>query len=496
MKKTKLWVRVLAVALAALIVGGAVVSILVSTAGAEETVNDACEMEITYLQEEQALHIRQRLVFHNRTDGPLDRVLFQAAANAFRRQSALPYEAGDWGDVFPSGYLPSGMDLVEVRVDGTPADYGFQGENETALRVACQLAPGAQAAFEFDYYLLLTQCSAFCGLGDTDVRLSGFCFLPGIPAGGDFVLRQPLGFTRFVETAATDFAVTLSLPEGCIPGGTGAARAEAGEEGETLWRIEAKGVRDFALSFSRRWRETTAVADSGVTLRWLGTGRSGGNVLRLARQALELYEEWLGPFPYEGFDILQSDIAPSALSFPGCLWLPEAALSDEVALKQTLWSALAGQYIGQAAWTEPVADAWLSEAPCSYLALLCEEELNGYEAFLTQLNRVVLDSLNITLPGGLRVSSSADLFLREEYELIVVGRGTVVMHEMRQAVGREAFLDAMRRFYEMGLGRDVLTELDLARAFDEAAGGSWEPYLTGWLFGVEEYLQQRVEWYE
>ena len=496
MKKTKLWVRVLAIVLAVLIVGGAIFSIVVSMAEAEAPRNDACEMEITFLEQEQALHIRQRLVFHNRTQAALDRVIFQAAANAFRRQGALPYEAADWDEVFPSGYLPSGIDLREVLVDGAPADYGFQGENETALRVACDLAPGESAAFEFEYYLLLTKCGAFCGMGDTEVRLSGFCLLPGVPAKGDFVLRQPLAFTRFVETSATDFSVALALPEGWLPAGTGEALKEAGEGGAALWRISAAGVRDFALSFSRRWRETSVTTGSGVTLRLLRAGRGGEDALALAEEAVGLYERWLGPFPWREFDIVESDVAPEALSFPGAVWLPGDVFSEESALKRRLRAALAQQYIGQAAWTEPVSDAWLSDAPCTYLALLCEEELNGREAFLKQLNEVVLDSLNITLPGGLRITSSADLFLRGEYELIVIGRGTVVMHEMREAVGREAFIEAMRIFSETGRGRDVLTELDLAGAFDEAAGGSWEKFLTDWLFGVEDYLDQRVEWYE
>ena len=179
--RNKKAVQIIALVLVVLLVGGTVIGALFA-ALAEENPPARNEYQITmeYLEDEQALHIGQRLVYINDSQDRLDRVVFYAAPNMFRRESALMYESDDLDAVFPTGYAPGGIDLRAVRVDGAAADYGFQGTEELYLRVACDLGPGEAATFDFDYYLLVTACNAFIGAGETDVRLGAFCFIPGV----------------------------------------------------------------------------------------------------------------------------------------------------------------------------------------------------------------------------------------------------------------------------------------------------------------------------
>ena len=57
-------------------------------------------------------------------------------------------------------------------------------------------------------------------------------------------------------------------------------------------------------------------------------------------------------------------------------------------------------------------------------------------------------------------------------------------------------LEGLKRFYEKGLMTDVLGEYDLVDALDSASGGSWEAFLTDWLFNIDEYQRQNIEWME
>ena len=178
--------RILAISLVAVLVGGIVLPTLVS-AFAEESapVRDSYEMNIEYMEDEQALHITQRLVYNNHSDAHLDRVIFYAAGNMFRRESALMYENTVIESIFPEGYAPAGIDLQSVTVNGQDADWGYMGTDEIDLRVSCSLAPGEACVFEFDYYLLLSRSRAMLGEYDTDVRLSAFYFIPGLCFDGE-----------------------------------------------------------------------------------------------------------------------------------------------------------------------------------------------------------------------------------------------------------------------------------------------------------------------
>lgn len=203
--RNKKLIRILAIVLAVLLVGGVVFSALFSALSEEQTeVASVPRSQVTlsmeYLEEQQALHITQRLLYTNPSNHLLASVTFYCAGNMFRRESALAYEPDDLETVFFDGYAPAGVDLVDVRCNGKPTEFGIRGEDELYLRADCALAPGAQCEFEFDYYLLLMRCGAFQGVGDTDARLSAFYFAPGVydPANGDFILKAPLAHTRWL----------------------------------------------------------------------------------------------------------------------------------------------------------------------------------------------------------------------------------------------------------------------------------------------------------
>lgn len=491
-------VRLLAIILVVLLIGSTVLSVLV-TAFAEESapVRDSYEMHIEYMEDEQALHITQRLVYHNNTDADLDRVIFYAAGNMFRRESALMYENNVIESVFPEGYAVSGIDLQSVAVNGQDADWGYMGTEEIDLRVSCSLSPGEACTFEFDYYLLLSRNCAMIGEYDTGVRLSAFYFIPGLCFDGEFYTYSPVQFTRWVSTNAADYSVALTIPDQYLPAATGSETLISTENHISTWQLEAQNVREFALSFGKRYRETMAQTESGVTIRALSNNRSGAaHALNYAAKIISLYESWLGTFPLSQIDLVQSDYPVSALNFPGTIWLPSDILADSDSLEAALRFCLAQQFIGFAAYAEPVQDAWLSDVPCAYLSLLAVEELKGYNAFLTALNDQVLTSLNMTVPGGLYITAAANLFNAEDYDIVVLNRGTVVMHELRVAMGREAFIKGLRRFYEKGLSMDLLGEYDFVGAFDEVTGGNWEDFITEWLFNVDDYIGQEITFYE
>ena len=250
-------IRIIALILVALMVITTVFSV-VYTAAAEESApaQNSYELNIDYMEDEQALQITQRLVYHYRGNFETDRVLFYAVGNMLRRESALVYESDVLPSLFPKGYAPAGIDLQAVRVNGNEAEWAYQGKEEMGLRVACDLVPGESCTFEFDYFLLLSENNTPLGKGETDVRLSAFCFAPGMPDAQyeDFFLNAPLQHTRWLWTPAADYRVLLTLPEQYLPAATGTETLLATENGSSTWLLESENTRDFAISFGKRYR--------------------------------------------------------------------------------------------------------------------------------------------------------------------------------------------------------------------------------------------------
>ena len=491
-------VRIIALILALLLVGGVIVGALFAAMAEapQEYERDRYTLSMEYLEEEQALHVTQRLFYVNRTGRRLDRVIFYAAPNMLRRQSALIYEADVLERVLPEGYTPGGIDLRSVAVNDIDADYGFQGEDELYLRVACDLEPGKHAAFEFDYYLLLTRCGAFTGVSDTDVRLGAFYFVPGVydVAVDGFVLKKPLAFTRWLYSDAADYEVDLTVGDArnlavaCVGR---VVSADDNGDGKT-WHMAAENVHEFALCFGRRYRAVERITESGITVWVLSRDRGADSLARRAVKAIEQCEAWFGAFPFQELTLAQSECGPGALNYPGLTLLPEEWMNsaDDLCLR----FCVAQQYYGLSAYVEPSADAWLSDSVSNYTAYLLLEAEKGQGAFLKAVNRDWVSALQITIPGGLNVTSDAELLTAQNYDILILKRGAVVLHELRQAMGLDALLDGLRRFYELGQSGRTLTEMDLVHCMDEATGGSWEDFLTDWAFNVGEYVNQTIDW--
>ena len=489
MKHNKRIVRIIAIVLAVLLVGSVIVGALFAALAEETPARDRYTLSMEYLEQEQALHIEQRLVYYNRTGDTLDRVVFYAAPNMLRRESAIMYENDDLDAVFPGGYAPGGIDLRDVRVDGAAADYGFQGTEELYLRVACDLAPGESAAFEFDYYLLLTNCNAFVGVGAEDVRLGAFCFIPGVydAAYREFTVKKPLPFTRWLYADAADYEVTLKLPEGYAVAATGTVSGGI---------ITVENAREFALSFGKRWRVVERTTDSGIKVRVFSGRRDAGKVADMAVRAIGHCEDWFGPYPMKKLDIAQSDYPLGTLNYPGLILVSNALMEDGDGLEMALRFCVAQQIFGMSAYVEPSADAWLSDSVCNYLSYLMLEADSGHDAFLRAINRDWVNDLQLTVPGGLHVTSDASLFNGKDYAIVVLTRGAVVFHELREAMGLDGLLAGLAVFARMGGDGHTLTEMDLVRAMDEATGGDWEDFLTDWVFNVGDYVEQQIDFYD
>lgn len=492
-------VRIIAIVLAVLLAGSALVSALISIAYAEEAAapnHQTITME--YLENEQALRISQRLVYTNVSGVHLDRVMFYAPANLLRRQAAMVYASGDIAAAYPGGYTPGGIDLSSVQVNGNQAEYGFQGDTEMYLRVACDLGSGETCEFAFEYYLLLGANRAFCGIDETDLRLSNFCFVPASvdKSRGEFILNSPLPFTEYIETPAADYDVSIVLPDSMQLAATGVEQASEIEKGICIWNISAKKVYDFALNFGK-YHEVSTESASGTTLRCLTADKSSAKrVLSIAQEALSACESWFGALPFKQIDLVQSGSADPFRVHSGAIWINESLLAkkNEDALTYALRFGIAKQYFGMRARARVSSDAWLSDSVCEYITYLLLEESKGHEAYLKALNENLVASLQLTVPGGLVVSSDAALFSPYEYEIVILDRGAAVFHELRTAMGLDEIIAGFRNFYEMGLNKDILTEMDLVSAMDAASGGSWEKFLTDWVFNIGEYVNQTIEW--
>jgi hypothetical protein len=489
-------VRAIALLLAALMVLGVLVSVMLTTAYAEGL--DRCDLQLTMLEDLGAVGVTQTLTLTNRTAGPLDQMVFQLAANALRRQSTAPYESETMFDAYPDGFAAGGVELHRVAFNGRDAGWGVQGTDEAVLRVDCSLAPGESGTFEFGYEVLLPGCLGALGTGEIGWRLTGFYPLPAVWDGEGFTVERVSPVGDSLLALPMDYHVSVNLPETWQVATGGAVWTEPAGQGRANATVSVENARFFALALSRKYSRVQVVSASGVRVEGFANDRAAAaRAAAAAARAVDVYSELFGPYPRRTLAAAQGDLLDS-LSQAGLILLPERlfSLSARSELEYQVALTTAKQWFSEAVGFNPAEEPWLGESLSAYAALLYYEKTYGHDRYLKELNSRVVPSLQLTIPGGVTVSSEALAFgTVADYQAVVRGRGAAVMHELRALLGAEVLYDGMARYVRQNAGH-IATGADFAAALGEASGRDVENLLAELLLNIGDYVGQDVGWYE
>ncbi|MEG0146795.1 MAG: hypothetical protein RR739_12090, partial [Clostridia bacterium] len=252
--RKKLMIRLIAIVLVALLIGGVIFSSIITLAYADE-LDGKTDLTMTVDEAIGGAYVRQQTAYVNRTGAPLTQVRFSINLNALRRAETTPVEPQDFSDAYPAGFTPGGVELFEVMVDGVPANWGVQGEDEAVVRVDCDIAPGACAQFSFGYELLLPKARTFSGIDEMGWRLAFFYFQPvhyeqALEQFSSIALT-PVGSAMYFDPQSVTLA--LDVPDTYLVASGGAQEVSGGAIGRKVITIKWKDARDVALALSRRY---------------------------------------------------------------------------------------------------------------------------------------------------------------------------------------------------------------------------------------------------
>ncbi len=500
-KQKQVWVRIIAGILAGLLLLGV---LLTSAAGyaqeTQSTSRDRYEIHMDVLLDEQVVRITQNTYYTNRTGGALSGMMFSVYANILRRQSASPVESDLLNDAFPEGYAPGGVDFMSIRVNGEKVQWGIRGEQELFVRVECDLEENETALFTFEYYLLLPTCSLALGAGDLTWRLVNFYPIAAVwdEYAQEFVLNGYTAMGEPVYSESADYYVTLSLPETYALAAPGEVSA-VNENGTVSYEIEARNIRSLALLLSRKMILRTAQTESGTELEvWANTASAANTMLSEALNMMNYLEENLGEYPWQRLSVMETEYIYEGISSPAVIQISHelTGLMEKDELAHAVRLMCARQYFSCIVGSNQNDSPWLSDMLSAYMTLMYIFDTQGEDAYLQAFNAQILPSLQITIPGGMTVDSSIERFnSRMEYDLIVVDRGAVVLHDMRQSIGHEVFMRAMRE-YVSRMSMKNADAADFLSAINDASGRDWDEYLYGQMHNMDDYVSESIEWYE
>jgi hypothetical protein len=438
----------------------------------------------------QVLQGRERVLYTNREDVPLDEVYFRL----------FPNTAG-------------GVAAVKmVQVDGQDVEPVLEFE-DSALRVPLPspLQPGESVEIQMHFGVRVPQVMGgnYGLFGYIDGTLVLDEFYPVIPVYDDegWNVEVPPGRGDVTYFDASFYLVRVTAPADLVVVASGTEIGREYEGDRQILTFAAGPARDFYLAanadyvvFNKRVGGTTI---NSYALP--GAEDEAKFALRVARDAIESFGERFGTYPYAEFDVVSTPMTALGMEYPGVVaitldcygsrdqggaFLPpdDGAAVGEGGLhvveplsrgvcESTIAHEVGHQWFYNAVGNDQVDEPWLDEAIVQYVTGLYYLDSDGRSAFRNWIGEmdsrwsmVGRDDIPIGLP--------TKAYARREYSAIVYGRGPLFVEALAEEMGQRTFDEFMRDYYqshEWGIGTgDAFRQLaeqhcqcDLGALFEE-----------------------------
>jgi hypothetical protein len=425
------------------------------------------DLDLQFLPSQGAIRGTQTVQWINTTGQPQDAVVFRLYQN---------YPA----DIYSSG-APTGMEIVRASVAGEPVEHSYMAQ-QTAVQVPllALLQPGEQIDVLLEYTAQISPSA------DGTWVLPSYNPMLAVWQSDGWRL-DVTQFPDIVFSESAYYRATIAIPADLtlVATGTTIEHTDVGE-GRTAYTVVTGPVRQFAFAVGDFVAVQQQAGDVTVTVYQAAqTGFDATFVAQVAADALQVFEQRFGPYPYAELDIhLHPYRFDAGDEYPGLIWVYSDGPSD-AGLRFVTAHEVSHQWwfavVGNDVYQEP----WLDEAFAQYSAIIYAEDVLGTAAAQADWEREVVSRYRSAvqggdLPVGLSITAYRDF---GHYYQTVYGKGAWVLQELRRELGDAVFFQVLQTYYTQhryGVARTG----DFQRVAEEVSGRDLSLFFTQRITGA------------
>lgn len=409
--------------------------------------------------------------------------------------------------LFPNAeQIYGGGELKATRITVAGVEVEPQIEREgTALRVPLPqpLPPGVQVELAMDFEGSVPQDF---GTGTEKMGYGIFNYSDGVLALADWypILAvyddegwnvDPIyGEGDAVYSDAAFYEVAITAPKDAVVVATGSeVGRETGGDGMVTHLYRSGPVREFFVALSRDFRVAQErVGEAVVNSYYLPDHEEGGrSALRFAADALEVYSEAFGPYPYAELDVVEVPLHLAAgVEYPGLILIARSFYpqpGEDIYFELTVAHEVAHQWWYNVVGNDVIDEPWLDEALVQYSTLMYFEAVYGqarYDQVLSAWQQMVDQAVEEGRDDVVGSPMSHWAGRGDAYALTVYIKGPLFFHALREEIGDEAFVEAMRRYYQT-YQYGIAEPEGLLSIAEEVSGQELDPLYRHWILAAE-----------
>ena len=450
---------------------------------------DSIAIQADFDPDANVLSVLQTFTLVNRTGTSQGQLVLRAWANAFRSQDYSPAATDELFDsCYPGGFSAGGLtslSLAAPMADGAEQALALQFDDDahTVLRLTLPQpwADGGTLTLRASYDVHIPAAAYRFGENGGIWALGNVFLTPAPYLEGAYRTDAYFAIGDPFVSQCRNYDVRLTVPQGYTVGGSAAAVPVATADGRQTLRLSALAARDFALCISRKYRLAQAMAGDVLVLAYATTDSGARAMLDTAAQALTVYGQLYGAYPYPTFTLCEVAFPLGATEYPGLAMVATNTvqkggdtLAQQVALQAAhqWWYAVVG--------SDSFYDAWQDEALCEFSLLAYWGARHG-EAARAELRYARVDTaMRVTIPRGVTPGSPLDYFGDySEYRVVVNGRGAAALCALDTAMN--GGLNVFLKHYRDTFAFRIATRADFETLLRQDTGEDWSPLLSDYL---------------
>jgi Peptidase family M1 domain len=328
---------------------------------------------------------------------------------------------------------------------------------------------------------------------------------------GDFLIRPggdnywELGVSSwfpqpYLSEQAYTFHAKVRVPKPFVPFASGSTVRREEDGGENVLETRIDRPVQYAVILAGKYHMQEDVRD-GVTIRIATYALENPQAMKqlpiVAAEIIAFYKSFLGPFPFDEFNIIEINDYGYGQAPPGVMFITKEAFDplmgdmNQLAARgivRTFAHEIAHQYWGVAVRIPGYQEQWMSESFAEYSAALflkSRRDKSIYDSLVARWKRTAgfaEDSAPIPLASRVYVANNA-VRRSEIRQGLLYGKGPLLLGALRRELGDEAFLDLLRAYQEAHVWKSGST-MSLVALLKARTGKDYMPFFDEYFWGT------------
>lgn len=494
-KKINKKIKILSIIFASLLVIGAVVGILVSANNFGRVVKKASKNLTAYaidatLNSDYTVKASQSINYVNNTGTSLNTICLHLYARAFREDAIIrPYTNLNKASCFPNGVNYGDIAISKVDVNGNSANFEFSGSDSDILKINLyeELQNKHKLIIDIDFMLTLPNCTHRFGYYKNTINLGNWYPIVCAFDNGEWNTTPYYATGDPFVSECANYSVSITHPQQYSCYATG----EKSTTG-TISCFKALAVRDFAVVLTSDANEQTLFSGkTKVTYVGYGADADTQQNAQLSANAVSYFSKTFGEYPYTTLTVVKSAFLHGGMEYPNLVIVSDN-ITEPNEFYQVIVHEIAHQWWYGLVGNNQITSAWLDESLAEYSTCLFFEEYSEYgisyadqikDATASYLIYVdVISSLNgkVNTNMNLPVNHYTSEY---EYTYMVYVKGVIMFDSLREAVGKEKLIKALKKYNKEYMFK-IATEEDFIKTFKKVCHADLDKFFAGWLGGT------------